>query len=100
MNQINIDTYGINKFKGLFDLTKDVEKIGELPTEYATVGAALSAIKGIAEETKQKAEAAIPDPKAEGATGKFVLTVDVIGDNATYRWEKIERATGETTTTE
>lgn len=26
MNQINIDTYGINKFKGLFDLTKDVEK--------------------------------------------------------------------------
>lgn len=96
MNQINIDTYGINKFKGLFDLTKDVEKIGELPTEYATVGAALSAIKGIAEEAKQKAEAAIPDPKAEGATGKFVLTVDVIGDNATYRWEKIERATGET----
>lgn len=39
------------------------KKIGELPTEYATVGAALKAIKGIAEEAKQKAEAAIPDPR-------------------------------------
>lgn len=78
----------------MFDLTKDVEKIGELLTEYAT-----SAIKDIAEEAKQKAEAAIPDPKAEGATGKFVLTVDIVGDNATYRWEKIDRAAGETGTT-
>ena len=86
-------------FYGLPKLTEEVDKIGTLPTEYATVGAALSAIKGIAEEAKQKAEAAIPDPKAEGATGKFVLTVDVVGDNATYRWEKIERATGETGTT-
>ena len=88
------------KIYSLPKLTEEVDKIGTLPTEYATVGAALSAIKGIAEEAKQKAEAAIPDPKAEGATGKFVLTVDVVGDNATYRWEKIERATGETTTTE
>lgn len=88
------------KLYGLPKLTEEVDKIGTLPTEYATVGAALTAIKGIAEEAKQKAEAAIPDPKAEGATGKFVLTVDIVGDNATYRWEKIDRATGEGTTTE
>ena len=74
-------------------------KIGTLPTEYATVGAALTAIKGIAEEAKAAALAAIPDPKTEGSTGKFVLTVDIVGDNATYRWEKIDRE-GETTTTE
>ena len=75
-----------------------VEKIGTLPTEYATVGAALTAIKGIAEDAKAAALAAIPDPKTEGSTGKFVLTVDIVGDNATYRWEKIDRE-GETTTT-
>ena len=74
-------------------------KIGDLPTEYTTVGAALTAIKGIAEEAKAAALSAIPDPKAEGSTGKFVLTVDIVGDNATYRWEKIDRE-GEATTTE
>ena len=73
-------------------------KIGTLPDGYETVGAALTAIKGIAEEAKAAALAAIPDPKAEGSTGKFVLTVDIVGDNATYRWEKIDRE-GETTTT-
>ena len=81
---------------GLHDIT---HKIGTLPTEYATVGAALTAIKGIAEDAKAAALAAIPDPKTEGSTGKFVLTVDIVGDNATYRWEKIDRE-GETTTTE
>ena len=84
--------------KGLRDLTQEVNKIGTLPTEYATVGAALTAIKGIAEDAKAAALAAIPDPKTEGSTGKFVLTVDIVGDNATYRWEKIDRE-GETTTT-
>ena len=83
---------------GLHDITAKVNKIGTLPTEYATVGAALTAIKGIAEEAKAAALAAIPDPKTEGSTGKFVLTVDIVGDNATYRWEKIDRE-GETTTT-
>ena len=72
--------------------------IGTLPAGYDSVGAALTAIKGIAEEAKAAALAAIPDPKAEGSTGKFVLTVDIVGDNATYRWEKIDRE-GETTTT-
>ena len=72
-------------------------KIGTLPTEYATVGAALTAIKGIAEDAKAAALAAIPDPKQEGSSGKFVLTVDIVGDNATYHWEKIDRE-GETTT--
>ena len=74
-------------------------KIGDLPTEYETVGAALTAIKGIAEDAKATALSAIPDPKTEGSTGKFVLTVDIVGDNATYRWEKIDRE-GEATTTE
>ena len=82
------------------DLAKaNAAKIGDLPTEYATVGAALTAIKGIAEDAKAAALAAIPDPKTEGSTGKFVLTVDIVGDNATYRWEKIDRE-GEATTTE
>ena len=74
-------------------------KIGTVPDGYETVGAALTAIKGIAEDAKAAALSAIPDPKAEGSTGKFVLTVDIVGDNATYRWEKIDRE-GETTTTE
>ena len=73
--------------------------LGRLPTEYETVGAALTAIKGIAEDAKAAALSAIPDPKTEGSTGKFVLTVDIVGDNATYRWEKIDRE-GEATTTE
>ena len=75
------------------------EKIGTLPDGYETVGAALTAIKGIAEDAKATALSAIPDPKTEGSTGKFVLTVDIVGDNATYRWEKIDRE-GEATTTE
>ncbi len=79
---------------------KDINtKIADLPKEYATVGAALTAIKGIAEDAKAAALAAIPDPKQEGSSGKFVLTVDIVGDNATYHWEKIDRE-GETTTTE
>ena len=89
---------------GLKDLTTKVDantaKIGTLPTEYATVGAALTAIKGIAEDAKAAALSAIPDPKTEGSTGKFVLTVDIVGDNATYRWEKIDREDETTTTTE
>ena len=72
--------------------------IGTLPTGYDSVGAALTAIKGIAEDAKAAALSAIPDPKTEGSTGKYVLTVDIVGDNATYRWEKIDRE-GETTTT-
>ena len=84
----------------LSKLTEEVAKIGTLPTEYETVGAALSAIKGIAEEAKQLAQQAIPDPKTEGINGKYVLTVDIVGDNATYTWEKIDRTTGETSPTE
>ena len=84
---------------GLPKLTEEVNKIGTVPDEYATVGAALTAIKGIAEDAKAAALSAIPDPKAEGSTGKFVLTVDIVGDNATYRWEKIDRESETTTTT-
>ena len=73
--------------------------IGTLPAGYDSVGAALTAIKDIAEDAKAAALAAIPDPKQEGSSGKFVLTVDIVGDNATYHWEKIDRE-GETTTTE
>ena len=75
------------------------DKIGTLPDGYTTVGAALTAIKGIAEDAKATALSAIPDPKAEGSTGKFVLTVDIVGDNATYRWEKIDRESETTTIT-
>ncbi|MBQ7055936.1 MAG: hypothetical protein IJN91_03330 [Alphaproteobacteria bacterium] len=80
-------------------LSETDAKIGTLPTGYDSIGAALTAIKGIAEDAKAAALAAIPDPKQEGSSGKFVLTVDIVGDNATYRWEKIDRE-GETTTTE
>ena len=81
------------EFLGLKDVNT---KIGDLPTKYKTVSAALSAIEGIAEEAKTLAEKAIPDPRAEGSSGKFVLTVDVIGDSATYHWEKIDRTLDET----
>ena len=77
-----------------------IAKIGTLPAGYDSVGAALSAIKGIAEDAKATALAAIPDPKQEGSSGKFVLTVDIIGDNATYHWEKIDREGEATTSTE
>ena len=89
-------TYNKKEYSGLMGLN---DKIGIVPDGYDNLGAALTAIKGVAEEVKQKVEAAIPDPKAEGANGKYVLTVDVVGDNATYRWEKIDRATGEIGTT-
>ena len=81
------------EFLGLKDVNT---KIGDLPKKYQTVGAALTAIEGIAEEAKTLSEKAIPDPRAEGSSGKFVLTVDVIGDNATYHWEKIDRTLDET----
>ena len=85
-----------NRAKALAE--SNATAIGTLPTEYATVGAALSAIKGIAEEAKAAALAAIPDPKTEGSNGKYVLTVDIIGDNATYRWEPIDRSKTTATT--
>ena len=90
-------------FLGLVDLTTKTNaletKIGTIPTAYKTIGEALSAIEGIAEEAKTLAEQAIPDPRSEGSNGKFVLTVDVIGENTTYHWEKIDRALDETQTT-
>ncbi|MBQ7056216.1 MAG: hypothetical protein IJN91_04790 [Alphaproteobacteria bacterium] len=84
----------------LWKLSEGIDKIGTLPAGYDSVGAALTAIKGIAEDAKAAALAAIPDPKQEGSSGKFVLTVDIVGDNATYRWEKIDREGEATTTTE
>ena len=93
------EIYGNDNHTGLFDRTGAIERqIGTLPAGYDSVGAALTAIKGIAEDAKAAALAAIPDPKQEGSSGKFVLTVDIVGDNATYHWEKIDRE-GETTTT-
>ena len=105
----NVRIEGLSSLTSAYNLVGDspivtavkanTAKIGDLPIEYATVGAALTAIKGIAEDAKAAALAAIPDPKQEGSSGKFVLTVDIVGDNATYHWEKIDRE-GETTTTE
>ena len=77
---------------GLSKITTEIDKIGVVPEGYDNLGAALSAVKGIAEEAKQLAQKAIPDPKEAGESGKFVLTVDIIGDNATYKWEQIDRA--------
>ncbi|MBQ2845204.1 MAG: hypothetical protein IJE79_04265 [Alphaproteobacteria bacterium] len=85
-----------NRAKALAE--SNATTIGTLPDGYETVGAALSAIKGIAEEAKAAALAAIPDPKTEGSNGKYVLTVDIIGDNATYRWEPIDRSKTTATT--
>ena len=88
----------------LWKLSEGIDKIGSIATQigtlpdgYDSVGAALTAIKGIAEDAKAAALAAIPDPKQEGSSGKFVLTVDIVGNNATYRWEPIDR--GDTTST-
>lgn len=77
---------------GLSKITTEIDKIGDVPEGYDNLGAALSAVKGIAEEAKQLAQQAIPDPKEVGESGKFVLTVDIVGDNATYKWEQIDRA--------
>ena len=99
LSQLTSETGNVPQGTNLVDMIgANTEKIGVLPTKYQTVGAALSAIEGIAEEAKTLAEKAIPDPRAEGSSGKFVLTVDVIGDNATYHWEKIDRTLDETQT--
>ena len=99
LRQITDEIGDLPNGKNLAGMISETDaKIGTLPAGYDSVGAALSAIKGIAEEAKQKAEAAIPDPKAEGATGKYVLTVDIADSSAipVYRWEKIDRALDET----
>ncbi|MBQ7056089.1 MAG: hypothetical protein IJN91_04125 [Alphaproteobacteria bacterium] len=99
LSQLTSETGNVPQGTNLVDMIgANTKKIGDLPTKYQTVGAALSAIEGIAEEAKTLAEKAIPDPRAEGSSGKFVLTVDVIGDNATYHWEKIDRTLDETQT--
>ena len=98
--QLSSETGDVPLGTNLVDMIgANTEKIGDLPTKYQTIGEALSAIEGIAEEAKTLAEQAIPDPRAEGSNGKFVLTVDVIGENTTYHWEKIDRALDETQTT-
>lgn len=97
LNQLSSETGNVPQGTNLVDMIgANTKKIGDLPTKYQTVGAALSAIEGIAEEAKTLAEKAIPDPRVEGSSGKFVLTVDVIGDSATYHWEKIDRTLDET----
>ena len=91
-----------NFVMGLWPLTQEHRSlkntIGTVPEGYDNLGAALSAVKGIAEEAKQLAEQAIPNVLDEDSNGKYVLTAEKVGDVATYRWEIINRATNETTT--
>ena len=63
-------------------------RIGAVPDGYTNLSDALAAVRVTADRALELAEQAIPDPRAEGSNGKFVLTVDVIGENTTYHWEK------------
>ncbi len=73
----------------------NAKRIGTVPAGYKNLGDALAAAMETADKAVELAEKAIPDPRSEGTSGKFVLTVDVIGDSTTYHWEKIDRTSEE-----
>ncbi len=58
-----------------------IEKIGELPSEYATVGAALSAM-----DAKIDAH----ELPADSDDGQYVLSAKKVGDTITYTWVKMD----------
>ncbi len=93
------------EWRGLTEMDTNIKnntaKIGTLPTEYTNIGDALTAIKGIAEEAKTMAAAAIPAPpeNATDTKGKYVLTVDFTNGTPVYKWESIDRSTTENETT-
>ena len=58
-----------------------IEKIGRLPTEYSTVGAALSAM-----DAKIEAK----DLPADSDDGQYVLSAKKVGDTITYTWVKMD----------
>lgn len=66
-------------------LSSRVDKIGDLPAEYETVGAAIRAINA-------KIEGKINNLSATASNGKYVLTAVKEGDQTTYAWESIDRS--------
>ena len=58
-----------------------IEKIGTLPTEYSTVGAALSAM-----DAKIDAH----ELPADSDDGQYVLSAKKVGDTITYTWVKMD----------
>ncbi|MBQ7055534.1 MAG: hypothetical protein IJN91_01205 [Alphaproteobacteria bacterium] len=103
---VNKILYGFDNidgsYKGIISLNETVQylnyRIGAVPDGYTNLGDALAAVRVTADRALELAEQAIPDPRAEGGNGKFVLTVDVIGENTTYHWEKIDRTLDENQT--
>ena len=103
---VNKILYGFDNigesYEGLISLNETVKslnyRIGAVPDGYTNLGDALAAVRVTADRALELAEQAIPDPRAEGSNGKFVLTVDVIGENTTYHWEKIDRTLDENQT--
>ena len=77
------------------DLIEISDRFGTRPEEFDTVSDALVAIQVDVATAKELAEKAIPKVTAQGKNGLFVLTAEVVDDVATYRWETIDRATGE-----
>ncbi|MBR4859884.1 MAG: hypothetical protein IKV10_01130 [Alphaproteobacteria bacterium] len=67
---------------------KRLIKSGTLPDGYETVGAAMSAINA-------KIDNKIENLSETANNGKYVLTAERAGDQTTYRWETIDRATNE-----
>ena len=66
---------------GLHDITREVNKIGTLPTEYATVGAALTAMDAKIDARE------LPSTSADG---QYVLSAKKVGDTITYTWVKMD----------
>ncbi len=66
---------------GLHDITAKVNKIGDLPTEYATVGAALTAMKSDIDAKN------LPSTSDDG---QYVLSAKKVGDTITYTWVKMD----------
>ena len=65
----------------LSKLTEEAIKIGTLPTEYATVGAALTAMRSDIDAKN------LPSTSADG---QYVLTAKKIGETISYTWVKMD----------
>ena len=66
---------------GLHDITAKVNKIGDLPTEYATVGAALTAMDAKIDARE------LPSTSDDG---QYVLSAKKVGDTITYTWVRMD----------
>lgn len=79
-------TYDDTALKGRVSANETA--ISALETEQETQNTAI-------ENAQKTADAAIKNFTAEGGDGKYVLTAVAAGDQATFKWEQIERGTGE-----